>query len=395
MRANYLIPNIKEHWGNSSPSSGGSFKDLNKSYSFSLDWSDYYDKDAAIKCEDTFYLFGFNKVYTTAAHIDRWKYGLGRASHYGIKEILDKQCASENNRFPINDGQRNFDFIYFVFNILLTVISPVIFVIIPIMHVLALLYPIVRAIVNFFITIINPIIRLVCRAVAIFSRRVKKSDCDNKGLNKMSKENPFKRLTLPMITYPDCEACSCEDIDMDEVEGDDTIDSFEVAFENANNSDLSDFVSIGAYEPIECGGGNECFACYGNSSDGDGFAEQYNMVMFSGYDPDVELTGGGFTDPSNRWYKSPFSLNDPAVGNPVARMVYNVTLPQAVNLMNQRERYFGTLSDGTTNNMPNRMRVDILNNQLQTSGVPDTVPTINVKNRYEDMPLVIDRKSVV
>ena len=390
MRANYLIPNIKEHWGNSSPSSGGSFKDLNKSYSFSLDWSDYYDKDAAIKCEDTFYLFGFNKVYTTAAHIDRWKYGLGRASHYGIKEILDKQCASENNRFPINDGQRNFDFIYFVFNILLTVISPVIFVIIPIMHVLALLYPIVRAIVNFFITIINPIIRLVCRAVAIFSRRVKKSDCDNKGLNKMSKENPFKRLTLPMITYPDCEACSCEDIDMDEVEGDDTIDSFEVAFENANNSDLSDFVSIGAYEPIECGGGNECFACYGNSSDGDGFAEQYNMVMFSGYDPEYP-TEDSYYNPGPDMVKSPFALSKiPLSGQRVVRTTINTSLPQSINLINQRERYFNTLSDGSSNPTQNRMRVEVRNNQFATLPNPPSNPSPNQTfNRYEDMPIII------
>ena len=121
MRANYLIPNIKEHWSQTPESgqnpasignSGG--VDLNKSYSFSLDWNDYYDKDAAIKCEDTFYLFGYNKVYTTGAHIDRWKYGLSRASHYGIKEILDKSCMSENNRFPMNDGQRNFDFLFFL-----------------------------------------------------------------------------------------------------------------------------------------------------------------------------------------------------------------------------------------------------------------------------------------
>jgi len=123
MRANYLLPNIREYWdddpsnNNNVPISEDAF---NKSYAFSLDWSDYADKDAAIKCEDTFYLFNYNKVYTPASHIDRFKWGYNRASHYGIKEITDKTCMSENNRFPTNDAQRNFDILYFLFNILLT-----------------------------------------------------------------------------------------------------------------------------------------------------------------------------------------------------------------------------------------------------------------------------------
>ena len=53
MRANYLIPNIKEHWTcGTAPNMGSNtnFINRNKSYSFSLDWSDYYDKDSAIKC---------------------------------------------------------------------------------------------------------------------------------------------------------------------------------------------------------------------------------------------------------------------------------------------------------------------------------------------------------
>ena len=390
MRANYLIPNIKEHWGSDLPQEGQD-KNLNKSYSFSLDWADYYDKDSAIKCEDTFYLFGYNKVYTTGAHIDRWKYGASRASHYGIKEILDKTCASENNRFPTNDGQRNFDFLYFLFNILLTIITPIIASMLPLMHVLALIYPIIRELINLVLWIINKLVYGICLIIASipFSKR-KRSDCEQDTIATLPDTNPFKRLTLPMITYPDCEACPCEDINLPPAESE-TLDDIGMVLANDNESNLADFVSIGVYEaPIYCdpSGGidSDCNVCYG--SDDNTVAEEYNMVMFSGYDPD-NPPGAGYSTPSNKWYKTPFSLSEPAFGAPVNRMVYNVSLPQAVNLMNQRERYFGTLSDGTTNDMPNRMRVDILNNQLQTSGVPDTVPTINVKNRYEDMPLVI------
>jgi len=390
MRANYLIPNIKEHWQGNPVYGPGNATNLNDSYAFSLDWSDYADKDAAIKCEDTFYLFGYNKVYTTGAHIDRWKLGANRASHYGIKEITDRACMSENNRFPVNDGQRNFDFLYFLFNILIGVISPTIFVIIPIMHVLALIYPIVRLIVNLIVTIINPILYLVCKAVAFLSRKVKKSDCKKDTIKKLSKENPFKRLTLPMITYPDCEACSCEDVNMPEAE-DETIESMELEIANANQSNLADFVSIGAYNDIVCnpnivaGNNSECYTCYSNAEDT--IASQWNMNMFSGYDPEIP-PGSPYSTPPNTWIKSPFTIQQDGSD---FHTTFTVSLPQSLNLMNQRERYF----DSTR---PNRMRVDVISNPnaVDQNGAlfpPAFTPngTINSNgntNRYFDMPLV-------
>ena len=412
MRANYLIPNIKEHWtGGTAPNMGSNtnFINRNKSYSFSLDWSDYYDKDSAIKCEDTFYLFGYNKVYTTAAHIDRWKYGINRASHYGIKEILDKSCASENNRFPTNDGQRNFDLLYFLFNILLTIVTPIIVVILPIMHVLALLYPIFRVIINFVLWIINKLVYGICKVVAFLSRKLKKSDCKKETITPLPKDNPFKRLTLPMITYPDCEACNCKEATLPPAESE-TLDDMNVVLANNNESNLADFVSIGAYDaPIECrnstlpngvqldGAGSNtqiCNSCYNGTSD-DGAPENYNMVIFSGYDPDAEISGPGTNDlpqPSNRWYKSPISLQDPTPGNPRTRIPYHVTVPQAVNLMNQRERYFQNIDDGdgntVFNNLPNRMQVEFTNNQFASNGVSDP-PITATRNRYEDMPLIM------
>ena len=417
MRANYLIPNIREHWtGGTSPNSsyGNTFVNRNKSYSFSLDWSDYYDKDSAIKCEDTFYLFGYNKVYTTAAHIDRWKYGINRASHYGIKEILDKSCASENNRFPTNDGQRNFDLLYFLFNLLLSIITPIIVVILPIMHVLALLYPIFRVIINFVLWIINKLVYDICKVVAFLSRKLKKSDCKKETITPLPKDNPFKRLTLPMMTYPDCEACNCKEVTLPPAESE-TLDDMNVVLANNNESNLADFVSIGAYEtPIECNnstlpngvqldgsgtvgtGGEICKFCYQGNQYPDTLAGvNYNTVVFSGYDPDAEITGDGassLTQPSTKWYKSPFALTDPNPGNPAIRTTYHVTVPQAVNLMNQRERYFNSVDDGdgnsVFNSLPNRMQVELTNDQFASNGVPN--PQINsFRNQYQDMPLIM------
>ena len=47
--------------------------DVYRSYAFSTDWDDYANYQEAIDCEDTFYEFGYNKVYTTAMFLDRYK----------------------------------------------------------------------------------------------------------------------------------------------------------------------------------------------------------------------------------------------------------------------------------------------------------------------------------
>ena len=77
------------------------------------------------------------------------------------------------------------------------------------MHVLAFLYPILRVIINIIIAIVNGIIRTICLIVAVFSSRLSKEDCKEKGMTPLPKENPFKNLALPMLSYPDCEACEC------------------------------------------------------------------------------------------------------------------------------------------------------------------------------------------
>ncbi len=78
----------------------------NKSYAFSLDWDEYYDKTAAINCEDSFYEFTYNKVYTIASHYDRFKWGFNRIKHLGIKEIINKRGQGEHTPLPEMEEQR-------------------------------------------------------------------------------------------------------------------------------------------------------------------------------------------------------------------------------------------------------------------------------------------------
>jgi hypothetical protein len=238
LRADYLVPNIREYgW-----SSDGLFSSVNqtqqlKSYSFSLDWDDYVDPQVAINCEDYFYEFNYNKVYTIANFIDRWKWGNNRSRHLGIKEITDRACATTNNRFPVNDGVRNFDFIFFLFNLMVTILTPVFIVLIPVIHILAFLLPILKfALIVFVpfllgfltygyvqdaITAVGTIAPapgfiawsitkavLLALATTTYTTLIVIKFKDIVGFK-------FKGINLPMMSYPDCEACPCDSPDLD------------------------------------------------------------------------------------------------------------------------------------------------------------------------------------
>ena len=203
IRANYLVPNIREHgWSGTSRDDRPTEEKRNKSYAFSLNWDDYYDSNAAINCEDSFYEFNYNKVYTVASHIDRFKWGFNRKRHLGIKEINDDTCSSQTSTPPVNDAQRNNNLFMYIFNFILSILTFPLISIIILMHVLAFLYPILRVIINIIIAIVNGIIRTICLIVAVFSSRLSKEDCKEKGMTPLPKENPFKNLALPMLSYP-------------------------------------------------------------------------------------------------------------------------------------------------------------------------------------------------
>ena len=157
---------------------------LIRSYSFSTDWDDYVNPQSAIDCEDTFYEFNYNKVYTTAMFLDRYKNGLGRAKHLGVKEIDNRTCKSTVNTFPVNDIIRNFDFLYFVFNVFLNVLTFPIIQILFLAHIVAFIYNIIIGIINFLGSLFT-------------------------GGN--FRDIPgFPRIGLPMLAYPDCSSCECD-----------------------------------------------------------------------------------------------------------------------------------------------------------------------------------------
>jgi hypothetical protein len=212
-RPHYLLPNVKEYgWINSNTDPSEFANQINKrkqqsSYYFGLSWSGYTDGffggeeidrlDEIINCEDTFYEFQFNRVYTVSSLIDQYKKG-GRGRFIGIKEIDDDSCDSTINKFPVNDGFKNFDLLFFLFSIIFTVIQFTGLILLIIAHLLLGIYTIVIQALCFLCDVEIPVINVrpfgfICNALNI--------KCETKNFT----------IRLPMITYPECQSCECNE----------------------------------------------------------------------------------------------------------------------------------------------------------------------------------------
>ena len=244
-RPYYLVPNVREYgWFNQSsdPNLTGGNDQLKSSYYFGLDWSGYtkgFSSAQKIKklneiidCQDTFYQFDFNRVYTVSGLIDQYKSG-GRGKFIGIKEIDSNECADSVNKFPVNEGFRNFDFIYFLFAIIFQVIQIIGIPLLVLYHFVAWLYN------NFAVVVIGALIGFVTKALiqtgieayAFISASVGNPLTWNmvlaagtillrlgfyglllrtliKNFDKLTSYN-FDPIKLAMIQYPDCQACEC------------------------------------------------------------------------------------------------------------------------------------------------------------------------------------------
>ena len=215
--------------------------DLLRSYTFSLDWDDYVDPLSAINCEDTFYEMNYNKVYTTAMFLDRYKNGVSRGRHLGIKEIDDRGCKSTVNTFPSNDIIRNFDFIFFIFNILINVLTFPLLVLLFVAHFIAFAWPVlkyllivlgiyfafdaIRDMIDWINSLIEVfafaplggpvinfglILRIVAQALSFIFRLALSIAFIVFTIKYLLKIKNFPRIGLPMISYPECTSCDCD-----------------------------------------------------------------------------------------------------------------------------------------------------------------------------------------
>jgi hypothetical protein len=310
-RPNYLVPNIKEYGGPNDT------KRLESSYYFGLAWSGYTNGftgsqktnrlNEAIDCEDTFYEFKFNRVYTVAGLIDQYKKG-AKGRFIGIKEIDNDDCSSSVNKFPVNDGFRNFDILFFVFSILFTIIQPIGISVLIIGHILIWLY---NAVIGAICSICN--VRILRGRPFAFICRKFGIKCDKKDYT----------IRLPMITYPDCQACEC---------------SSDIKTSSAlNNTTASGSLTYLSY-PLSY---SDKLVDYFSSSSIYSANTDSFVIAFS------EALAGQNTIPSINKpdiYKLPFSQSVNLINDDMDYFSYasskSLPLGERVNIFNQRKNYF-------------------------------------------------------
>jgi hypothetical protein len=215
-RAYFLVPNIREY--TSYPT---------ESYAFSVDWADYGDSQMiqeAINCDDKFYMMQYNKVYTVSEFIDNFKKGSGAEKYIGIKNILEESCETENNKFPTNDGNFRFDILYIIFMFFSIILTPVFFALILLLHILYFVVWLLRiivlpglivwclaSIVNYAILIIGCVpyaLGMIAGYAAMIVIYLILSILLYYILRKLW-EIDLKGIKVPILTYPDCDLCSC------------------------------------------------------------------------------------------------------------------------------------------------------------------------------------------
>jgi hypothetical protein len=324
-RANFLVPNIKEHgWINSNSDpiilNNVNYQLLKSSYAFSLDWNDYGYSGItsagqqmiqdAIDCKDTFYDMSYNKVYTVSQLITRYRNGNALRRYLGVKNITDEECESTNNKFPANDAQFRFDLLFILFVILSTFISVLLKVTVVIYHV-------------------------ICRLLELLIDILPGS---NNRLREI--QSNFSNLNIPMFTFPDCELCSCKATT--------SPIPASVLIQNAdpftNDSVLADVINQDNY--VSNLTTNELGA-------------QIIQQTVGVYESNVISTDYAFRTPR-------VFLN---LENSTLYYTKNLNIPERVNLMNFKGKFFGSLSDSTDLNV---------NGPINTYQFPTTNTLVNV-----------------
>jgi hypothetical protein len=377
-RAYFLVPNVKEYgWVRSDvdpnysvDTNSSAYRQMIGSYYFGLDWSGYTNVQNAVECKDTFYEFMYNKVYTVSGLVDQYFKGLSRGNFIGIKEITDSECSTENNKFPATDGVRNFDFLFFVVNFLLTILSPFAVVLIPILHFIAQFWPIIKFVVDNFIkawlgfsivmSIFNaagafPSIGLIALNIGYAVIYGLALAGYTKYVSPLLKQFQFRQFKLPMLSYPDCDACECS---IDELGLED------IRVINLFGGGSTTSQNIGKYEVYNRVSTSILFPSNVGTTWGYLQGDPTNTEPV-GLDPDLYPSGGAQNRQEKyqadiygfRYALAGYPLGDTSpwgrvVGTPITRdysgngYTYNAdtTLSQSLNLANIRERYFEELN---------------------------------------------------
>ena len=243
-RGYFLVPNVREYGWQTSTDPLSPNNTLNnqmlakKSYAFSLDWGDYADLQTAINCEDTFYQFSYNKVYTVSQLIDQYRKGSLANRIISIKNILDDVCESENNKFPTNDTSFRWDFIYLLYTFASYIFRPLLIILVALLHFFYLTVFVLRILVLPLLTAYFGLLTTIkgiqvggalatvppgfalAAALALELIPLFTAFAASLSINIILFKIKFRGINLPLLLYDQCEFCKCAD-------GDETEDSDE------------------------------------------------------------------------------------------------------------------------------------------------------------------------
>ena len=221
-RAYFLVPNIKEYIGSEQ-----------ESYAFSLDWDDYGSVNMlqeAIDCEDRFYQFTYNKVYTVSQLMDQYRRGIFPNRIISVKNILDNSCESDNNKFPTNDAQFRWDFIFLLYYFASYVFRPILVSLVFILHTLYFLLNVIKWV------ILPALIGLCFTMAGVLLAEAIANTANIVGIGAALAivgqiaafiilgvlltialvrlfRLKLRAINLPLLLYDQCEFCQCDDGD--------------------------------------------------------------------------------------------------------------------------------------------------------------------------------------
>lgn len=369
-RADFLVPNIKE-WGwqntGTDPSynddtsykkctqpdvnllTSDSYKQVNASYAFSLDWDDYgagpFSQkqqmiQEAIDCVDRFYDMKYNKVYTVSQLITEYKGRSGNKDYIAIRDILNEECEGTTNKFPANDGQYQADILVILFNLIMFIFTPVIWTILILTHVVALIVCILAGILlvlkSFICGIRDAFCWLAELDITILGVTIRplgflRPFCQlfdllcsplQDAYNSVNERCKKQSLKLPLLSYPDCEMCPCEvtepqDFDSNALPGVGGLN--EAAIQGGASAILTSFLNPGFYE---CGGDDSI---------------RFGQLQAGEYlDPDAA------TDTDRYKVRAPqiIAINDQDVAGENYWFTSSLPPAEKMNLFNVKAKYF-------------------------------------------------------
>jgi hypothetical protein len=393
-RGYYLVPNIKEHGWESSgrnddPINSGSVSQVNrdlaiKSYSFSLDWTDYPDIQGAIDCEDTFYMMSYNKVYTVSQLITQYRKGYNPNRFVSIKNIVSSDCTSDTNKFPTNDAVYRFDLIFFLLKILSYVFKPTLIGLVILAHILYFLVVILGIILTIIIVVIGGVLILICKVVrgiisAINSLpgiNLNKPNCPTfQDLIDLCKKiialaDFFRNIKIPNLSYPDCDVCSCGDSNQVQVELDEELQDANTTIQNTGGYGVATNFFLETLYPIT---GATIFNTQNN---------YYYQQLFTG----SEWTAGNEYDAQNVLARAPQLIRvTQTVNSGGVNVVQNLTdtftssipIGERINLFNTKAKYFNGPQDMPSVVLNGTCKISDLATPTPAAGNILTIQTVN------------------